>query len=317
MMKRRDFLKAGGAGLAGTAAFALSGLTIFTPRTAHAATVNVNLTAEGAYKTLIDNTSVFVWQFNDANGTGPGTLTSGLLVTEGDTVNVTVTNNLDRSIRFAIPGVSMSTTSTVSPGGSRTYSFTAPSAGSYLYTDNVNGELSRAMGLAGPMVVMPAGGASRLYSNGPTFDRQYTLFMSDLDDRLNAAVEAGGSYNMANYEPNYFFANGLSYPDTTDDSDTYVSMNTGEDVAIRFINGGAITYPMHFHGYHVNVATRNRVSETQVIEKDTVQVERDECVDVILPVVQSGAYPLHTHYVPGVTADGTYANGGLIIMNAA
>ena len=122
---------------------------------------------------------------------------------------------------------------------------------------------------------------------------------------------------MANYEPNYFFANGLSYPDTTDDSDTYVSMNTGEDVAIRFINGGAITYPMHFHGYHVNVATRNRVPETQVIEKDTVQVDRDECVDVILPVVQSGAYPLHTHYVPGVTADGTYANGGLIIMNAA
>jgi hypothetical protein len=74
---------------------------------------------------------------------------------------------------------------------------------------------------------------------------------------------------------------------------------------------------MHFHGYHVNVATRNRVVETSVIEKDTVQVEIGACVDVILPVVQTGVYPLHTHYVPGVTANGSYANGGLILMSAA
>jgi FtsP/CotA-like multicopper oxidase with cupredoxin domain len=186
-----------------------------------------------------------------------------------------------------------------------------------MYTDNYNGELGRAMGLAGPMVVMPANGSNTLYSGGQGFDRQYTLFMSELDDRLNAAVEAGGSYDMNDYEPNYFFANGLSYPNTTADADTLISMNVGEDVAIRFINGGAITYPMHFHGYHVNVATRNRVIETRAIEKDSVQVERDENVDVILPVAQSGLYPLHTHFVPGVTANGSYANGGLIIMSAS
>lgn len=315
-MKRRDFLKAGGAGLASTAAFSLSGLTLLAPRAVYAATVNVNITAEGVYKTLIDGMSVYVWQFNDVNGSGPGALTSGLIVREGDIVNVTVKNNLDRTIRFNIAGVSMSTNS-VSSGSSYTYSFTAPPPGSYMFTDNYNGELGRAMGLSGPMVVMPANGSNTLYSGGPGFDRQYTLFMSELDDRLNAAVEAGGSFDMNDYEPNYFFANGLSYPDTTADADTLISMNVGEDVAIRFINGGAITYPMHFHGYHVNVATRNRVIETRVIEKDSVQVECDENVDVILPVAQSGLYPLHTHYVPGVTANGSYANGGLIIMSAS
>lgn len=316
-MKRRDFLKAGGTGLAGTAVFALSGLTMLTPGVVRAATVDINLTAEGIYKTLIDGASVFVWQFNDANGRGPGTLASGLVVREGDTVNVTISNNLDRSIRFSISGVSMSTTRTVSPGRSRTYSFTAPAAGSYMYTDNKNGELGRAMGLAGPMIVMPSNGSNNLYSGGPGFDRQYTLFMSELDDRLNAAIEAGGKYNMDDYEPNYYFVNGLSYPDTAADGDTLIVMNVGDDVAVRFINGGAITYPMHFHGYHVNVATRNRVVENTAIEKDSVQVERDECVDVILPVVQAGAYPLHTHYVPGVSANGVYANGGLIIMSAS
>ena len=316
-MKRRGFLKASGASLAGTAVFAVSGLTMLAPREAKAATVDINLTAEGVYKTLIDSTSVFVWRFNDANGTGPGVLTSALAVMEGDSVNVTVSNNLDRAIRFSIPGVSMSTTRTVNPGSSRTYSFSAPAAGSYLYTDNANGELGRAMGLAGPMVVMPSDGSNRLSRTGPAFDRQYTLFMSELDDRLNAAIQAGGSYNMADYEPNYYFANGLSYPDTKSNGDTFIAMSVGQDVAIRFINGGAITYPMHFHGYHVNVATRNRVTETTAIEKDTVQVERDECVDVILPVAQAGTYPLHTHYVPGVTANGVYANGGLILMSAS
>ena len=317
-MKRREFLKAGGAGLAGTAVFALSGLTMLAPREAHAASVvNIDLTAEGTTKTLVDDVAVFVWQFNDAVGSGPGALTSGLLVQEGDMVNVTVTNQLDRNIRFSITGVSMSTTSPVDVGNTRTYSFTAPAAGSYMYTDDFNGELGRAMGLAGPMVVMPANGSNTLYNGGPGFDRQYTMFMSELDDRLNAAIKAGGNYDMDNYEPNYYFANGLSYPDTTADGDTLIAMNVGENVAVRFINGGAITYPMHFHGYHVNVATRNRVIETTAIEKDSVQVERDECVDVILPVAQAGMFPLHTHYVPGVTANGSYANGGLIIMSAS
>ncbi len=273
-MKRREFLKVGGAGLAGTAAFALSGLTILAPGKVHAAptTVNIALTAERTTKTLVDDTSVFVWQFNDAINGGPGALTSGLLVQEGDTVNVTVTNLLDREIRFSIAGVSMSTTNSVGVGETLTYSFTAPAAGSYMYTDDINGELGRAMGLAGPMVVMPANGSNTLYDGGPGFDRQYTMFMSELDDRLNAAIEAGGNYDMDDYEPNYYFANGLSYPDTTTGSDTLIAMNVGEDVAVRFINGGAITYPMHFHGYHVNVATRNRVIETTAIEKDTVQV---------------------------------------------
>ena len=314
-MKRRDFLKSS---VAVSAAFGFSGLTALAPANAQAATINTTLRAEGTYKTLVNGSNHFVWQFSDTSGaTGPGTLASGLVVSEGDTVNITIENNLDRTIRFSIDGVAMSTTNSVSSGASRTYSFTAPAAGSYMYTDNLNGELGRAMGLAGPMVVMPSNGSNSLYTAGPSFDRQYTLFMSEMDDRLNAAIESGGSYNMANYEPNYFFANGLSYPDTSTDDDTLIAMNLGEDVGIRFINGGAITYPMHFHGYHVNVATRNRTVETRVIEKDSVQVERNECVDIILPVVQRGAYPLHTHYVPGVTANGSYANGGLIIMNAS
>ncbi len=113
-MQRREFLKSS---LAGSAAFALSGLTVLNSKRAHAATSNIELSAEGTYKTMVDGTSVYVWQFNDANGSGPGALTSGIVVNEGDVVNVTVTNNLDRAINFVIPGV-MANTPSVSAGSS-------------------------------------------------------------------------------------------------------------------------------------------------------------------------------------------------------
>ena len=315
-MDRREFIKQS---TLTAAAFGMSGLTTLMPRRAQAAAVDVSFAAEGVFKNMVDGTSIFTWQFRDLGGFGPGGLSSGLVVMEGDAVDITVYNDLDRPINLEVPGV-LEGTPAVAPGGSHTYSFTAPPAGSYFYHDNINGEIGRAMGLAGPLIVMPADGSNRLYSGGPTFDRQYTLVLHELDDRLNSAIEAGGTYDMANYEPNYFFVNGLSYPNTAGDGDTLVAMNVGEDVALRFVNTGVITNPMHFHGYHVDVATRNRIPETAVITKDTVLVKVGECVDVILPCNQPGAYPLHTHYVPGVTANGVYVNpygGALIVMSAS
>lgn len=316
-MKRRDFLKAS---FTGATAFALSGLTLMVPRrSVAAATVDVTLIAEGDFRTMPDGTSVYVWQFRDPVGSGPGTLASGLLVQEGDTVNVTVENRLGRPVSFVIPGV-LPASPAISPGSYRTYSYTAPTAGSYMYYDTASGGIGRAMGLSGPMVVMPSGGSRALYAGGPAFDRQYTLVLNELDDRLNQAIYSGRSFEMADYEPNYFFANGLSYPDTAQNSDTLVEMSVGEDVAIRFINTGMIVSPMHFHGYHVNVISRNRALETVVIEKDTVLVDVGECVDVILPVDQPGTFPLHTHFVPGVTANGVYVNphgGALMVMKAS
>ena len=314
-MDRRHFIKQS---TLTAAAFSLSGLTTFIPRTARAAAVDVSFSAEGAFRNMVDGTSIFTWQFRDLNGSGPGNLASGLVVMEGDAVDITVYNDLDRPINLVIPGV-LDGTPAVQAGGSHTYNFAAPAAGSYLYFDDLNGEIGRAMGLAGPLVVMPSDGSNRLWAGGPGFDRQYTLVFQELDDRLNQAIAGGGSYSMDDYEPNYFFVNGLSYPNTAADDDTLIEMSVGEDVAIRMLNAGMITNPMHFHGYHVDVATRNRVPETTVITKDTVLVNLGECVDVILPCTQPGAYPLHTHYVPGVTANGVYVNpygGALIVMSA-
>jgi len=314
-MRRREFLKTG---IGTAAALAVSTLPGGLGR-AFAATVNVSLTAEPYTKTLVDSATVTAWRFRNPSGTGPGGLDAGLSVLEGDTVNVTLTNNLDRAINLAIPGA-LTGTATVAPTASLLYSFTAPAAGSYFMTDETHGELGRAMGLAAPLVVLPSDGSSRLYLGGPFFDRQYTLLLQDFDDRLNAAIASGGSYDLNNYEPNYFFLNALSQPDTAADADTRIVMSSGEDVAIRLINAGIIYTPMHFHGYHVDVITRDRTPETAVITKDTVLARPGECVDVILSVNQTGMFPMHTHYVPGTTADGVYVNpygGALTVLDAS
>jgi FtsP/CotA-like multicopper oxidase with cupredoxin domain len=315
VMNRRAFVK----NVAVTAGFfGFSGLTTFIPRRSLASNVTISLAAEASSKTMVDGTELTVWQFRDLHGFGPGQLGAGIVIREGEPVDITLSNDLDHDVDLRIPGV-LSDGPSIAPGSSHSYTFTAPPAGTYLFHDGINGDLGRAMGLAGPMIVIPAEGENYLYTDGPTFDRQYTLVLHELDDRVNRAVASGGDFDMADYEPNYFFVNGLSYPNTTADDETLIAMKVGERVALRFVNAGLITNPMHFHGYHVEVATRNRQVETAVIDKDTVLVDVDECVDVILPCNQPGAYPLHTHYVPGVTSNGVYVNpygGALLVMSA-
>jgi FtsP/CotA-like multicopper oxidase with cupredoxin domain len=200
--------------------------------------------------------------------------------------------------------------------GSINISFVAPDIpGSYVFYDNRNGLLGRAMGLAGALIVRPRDGVNRLYDGGPGFNREHLAVFQEVDSRLNLTIDNGGAYDMKNFEPNFFFVNNVAY---VRGGGVEFLLGLEENVAIRFVNAGLIYYPMHFHGYHVNVVTRNRVPETFVIEKDTVSIRPGEVVEVILPVgLQAGLYPLHSHYVPAVTNNGTYAGGGLIMLNAS
>ncbi len=314
---RRDALKAG---LATATAFSFSGLTLF-PARSEAAALSFNLVAESYNKTMVDGEVLTSWRFRDIDGAapGPGVLAAGLVVQTGDTISINLGNNLTRPIRFSIAGF-LENGTIINPGNNIVINFTAPAAGTYIFLDDLDGELGPAMGLTGPLVVMPAGGAQQLYPGGPFFDSQYTLVLSDFDDRLNIATGNSLPYDLNQFEANYFFVNGLAFPDTTTDSETMLSMSMGDDVAIRFVNTGLLAHPMHFHGYHVRVISRDRVVETDVIDKDTVLVKPGECVDVILPVTQLGIFPLHTHYIPGVTANGVYVNpygGALVLMNAS
>jgi len=324
-MDRRKFLKAGVAGLSGS--FVFGGLSAGFPRSAQAANIVIDFTVEEVMKTVPVNRPILTWQYVNVTQPGPGALSSGIVVTEGDTVTINIQNNLSSnySVNLVCPGL-LGTSVAAAPGGIQSYTFVATNPGSYLYYDDNNGDLGRAMGLMGPLVVKPLGGSQALTPlnlNPNNFDREYTIVTHELDSRINDAVAAGLPFDLTSYQPDYFFVNGLSYPETVRDpagniDDTKVIlMSVGQNVALRLINGGLIYYPMHFHGYHVNVVTRDRMLEEYIVEKDTVLIKTGEAVEAILPVGDLiGLYPLHTHYVPGVTTSGFYAGGGLLMMKS-
>ncbi len=308
-MDRRRFLHLG----LGTL-FTGSGLTALLAPRAHAAAHGLDLRAVAEPLALADGRSVPVWRFRQTLP-GPGALGAGLVLREGEQVEIRLDNALDRPLRWVVPGV-IEDTPRIPAGGRGRFTLTAPPPSSSYFSDGESPRLARAMGLAAPLVVLPAEGPV-LAPGEPPYDRHYTLVLQEMDSRLNEAVGAGLPYDLADYAPDYFFVNGLAYPATRDDTDTLIRTAVGERVALRFINAGLIHYPMHFHGYHVRVINRDRRRELHVIDKDTVPVAPGETVDVLLHVDQAGTYPLHSHYVPAVTGGGIYPLGGLMFIEAA
>jgi FtsP/CotA-like multicopper oxidase with cupredoxin domain len=156
--------------------------------TAHGATPGItgptfNLMAQTAFLNQPDGAAVYAWGYG-CNGTptgfAPAAITGAtcpsmqvpgptLIVTEGQTVTVTLTNNLpaaagNTSILF--PGFQVTSTGGVpglltqeaAPGGSVTYTFTATAStpGTHAYYSGTQGDLQIEMGLYGAVIVIPA-----------------------------------------------------------------------------------------------------------------------------------------------------------------
>jgi FtsP/CotA-like multicopper oxidase with cupredoxin domain len=154
---------------------------------AHAAAPGItgptfDLRAESAFISQPDGQAVYSWGYgcNTApSGYAPSAITTGfcntmqipgptLIVTEGDTVTVTLHNNLppaagNTSILF--PGFSLQPftdgtpgllTQEAAPGSTVTYKFTASTPGTRAYYSGTQSDLQVEMGLYGAIIVLPA-----------------------------------------------------------------------------------------------------------------------------------------------------------------
>lgn len=140
-----------------------------------AAVHNIALTAE-----TLPNGQLAYRHSNGAKAVIPGPT---LFAAEGDTVNVTLTNNTAVPVGFKIPGQPQPSSAKAQPGQSKNYKFTAKKAGTYVYHGN-NGK--EQLGLFGAVVVNKANGPVDRYvdDNGALIavnqndlDKQYVLFM--------------------------------------------------------------------------------------------------------------------------------------------
>jgi FtsP/CotA-like multicopper oxidase with cupredoxin domain len=140
-----------------------------------------NLTAQAAAISQPDGQSIYSWGYGCSKpptGFAPAAITTGfcptmqipgptLIVTEGQTVTVTLTNGLptaagNTSILF--PGFQVTPsggatgllTQEAAPGGTVTYTFTASSPGTRSYYSGTQSDLQIEMGLYGAIIVLPA-----------------------------------------------------------------------------------------------------------------------------------------------------------------
>jgi len=140
-----------------------------------------NLTAQPAYVSQPDGQSVYSWGYGCLNTTGltfvPTAIAGAgcstmqipgptLIVTEGQTITVNLTNNLPPSAgstSILFPGFNVATsggaagllTQEAAPGSTVTYTFTASSPGTRAYYSGTQGDLQVEMGLYGAIIVLP------------------------------------------------------------------------------------------------------------------------------------------------------------------
>ncbi len=173
------------------------------------------------------------------NGTVPGPT---IRVTEGDTVEIIVRNELDESTSIHwhglhVPndqdGVAGVTQDPIEPGETYTYRFVAPHAGTFMY--HAHGDRSREQidaGLYAPFIIDPQG------VDPTAADREYILAIGNwmVGDQM-AGMDA------MSMEYNYFTINGKSFPATES-----IDVNEGDLVRLRFLNPSQTIHPMHLHG---------------------------------------------------------------------
>lgn len=258
------------------------------------------------------------WVEGFTNTSGSLPLVGGvtLAANEGDAINITVFNQTQESHDFEVKGSGVAKV-TIPAGGSTFVSLPPLPAGDYIYYDPSG--TNRAVGMAGALVVRPAGqqpGApGNLWAGGPSYKKDYTWVLSDMDKVWNAK-HAQRAAPTTTYKATYAFINGDFGSHSLKNLVNSPKVNYNDTIAIRIVNPGMISHPIHFHGYHGEVRSVNNVHQTRMLEKDVVDVPAMSTMDLIFHINQPGMYIIHDHTGMMVTQDGIYAEGMLAEFDA-
>ena len=191
-----------------------------------------SLTAHDAYLTQPDGQAIYSWGYGcstppPATSFAPAAITTGfcnqmqvpgptLIVTEGTTVMVTLTNNLPTSAgntSILFPGFQVATsggvtglmTQEATPTGTTntvTYTLTGFSPGTHAYYSGTQGDLQVEMGMYGAIIVLPATIPTACTSGLAAANLNVEAHWGESDFRLAAAAY---NNNHACYDREYIF----------------------------------------------------------------------------------------------------------------
>ncbi len=239
-----------------------------------------SLVATSGYVQNGDGNNLFFWGYGDGSAGTVQVQYPGptLIVNQGDTVAVTLTNWLAEPVSLLFPGMDNVTaapsgsgirgifTWEVPPGGidTVTYTFTANRPGTFYYQSGTNLDKQLEMGLFGAIIVRPTGfnpAAPTVFGDASSsYTREFLVLVSEMDDRYHNQVERGQEIDTTTFFPTYWFMNGRNQPDTMGPAGaTYLPaqpynclpmMHPGDNTLLRIIGLGRDQHPMHHHTNH-------------------------------------------------------------------
>jgi FtsP/CotA-like multicopper oxidase with cupredoxin domain len=301
-VSRRRLIQGSAGGVATSALVAASGVLdegnaiALAQATPEPQTHELTLTASEFDWDLMADVRVRVWGYN---GQLPG---PELRVTEGDTVRVTLKNELPvpttihwhgLNVPNAMDGVAGLNQAPVKPGETFTYEFIATPAGTRWYHSHTDPALQVPMGLYGALVVEPR-------QPEATYDREYTLMLAEWDTELTPGVAAGtdpigpkdAMLRGGELGADLFLINGKMHGAIPP-----LMVAEGERVLVRLIHTGAIPHPIHTHGHSFQIVATdgNPVPEMARLTKDTVLIGPAERYDLAFTADNPGVWMVHCH----------------------
>ena len=211
------------------------------------------------------------------------------------------------------------------------YVFVPQFEGTFMYHCHVDTSTHALLGMYGAFIVDSAT-PHTIY--GKHFDREYTLFFSEMDTEHNDSIHDTGDYDMSKFKTNYFMANGriftadLANPlSTVADPKTLIVAKENEVVLLRLLAmGWDHTFAFHPHAYHMQVVGMDGRGLDSPYWKDTLPITSGERIDVLVPITSKkdaicmscrlgkGYSIAHDHNLRAETSGGKYPRGPLVVF---
>lgn len=276
----------------------------------------VTLTAAPARVSLGGRT-VQTWAFN---GQVPG---PEIRLAAGDTLKATVVNKLPQplsmhwhgiALRNDMDGVPGVTQKAIAPGGSFTYTFIVPDAGTFWYHPHTGVQLDR--GLYGPLIVTPRTAERVTYI--PVLLDDWTDGLGETPDQILTRLRAGsgssGGHDMGGmdmgsgstgHDMSGVGSSGMgmsgsgadtgdvTYPayvanGRTPDAPATYDVQPGQKVRLRLVNAGADTsFQVAVGGSRLTVVATDGF-DVQPVTVDTLKIAMGERYDVEVTVPRTG-----------------------------
>lgn len=172
-------------------------------------------------------------------------------------------------------------------GGSYTYTFIAPHAGTYQYHCHVDTLLHYEMGMHGTIIIRPKSGViTEAWDGGPTFSKEYVWQLGTFDTAWhNVRVSGVGTER---YRPNIFMINGRNGINAQTDTTVAVEAAAGSKVLIRVNQTSYQSAEVNLGGLAFDVIASDGRPLVNVQNKTSIYIAPGERYDLLVTMPAAG-----------------------------